>query len=354
MLRRHPGQLAVSPWIRSARWDGFWVLSGLPLGLALTCLARFGPPGMPIKVIAALFLANGHALAPILAAWGNAGFRARMRARLWKYVGWPCALLLGATTVGICTSLFMPTYRPGLIADLQVYDLGHDYLNPFALVAVIYLFWNAYHFGMQNFGVLSLYRRNLPRCSRRVDRCYACATTWATMAMPLVPALAHASHDTLGWPAHAYPFLSYAQDGYLLAALSLGGPMVAHELANGSLPRVIFSATLALGMVATFWVGPWAFAVVLVNHWLVAIGLASRVHAAGNRRAFVFAAVGLIFAGAVLFAALFLRPDLGMRVAAWAVGFRIGLGFVHFLYDRWIYRFTDPVVMGTVGLALFA
>jgi hypothetical protein len=34
-----------------------------------------------------------------------------------------------------------------------------------------------------------------------------------------------------------------------------------------------------------------------------------------------------------------------------AVALRTGLGFVHFLYDRWVYRFGDPAVRAIVGSA---
>jgi hypothetical protein len=35
------------------------------------------------------------------------------------------------------------------------------------------------------------------------------------------------------------------------------------------------------------------------------------------------------------------------------VGGRLGLGFVHFLYDRRIYRFSDPMVGATIGREIF-
>ena len=32
---------------------------------------------------------------------------------------------------------------------------------------------------------------------------------------------------------------------------------------------------------------------------------------------------------------------------------RFGLGFVHFLYDRWLYKFSDPEVGATIGQDIF-
>jgi hypothetical protein len=321
-------------WIKSAAWDGFWILSGLPLGFVLTSLWRFGP-AMPVPLIVALFLANGHLLAPVFAAWGNDTFRERMRAQVGKYVALPSALLLGATGIGIGTSILLPHYRPNLMPAEQIIGFEHDW-NLFAPLALVYLAWNAYHFGMQNFGVLRLYGRG----NRHIDRAYTCGTTWAAMAAPLVPMFVNQSF---------LPFVWYA---YVAVALVFGGAMVAHEIVNGSLPRVIFSATLALGIMASFWSGLWAFAIISINHWLVAIGLASAAHSRWDGRRFALAAAGLSLVGAILFSVLFLRLDLTLRLTAWAVGFRIGLGFVHFVYDRWIYKSSAPFVRGAIGKAL--
>jgi hypothetical protein len=336
-------------WIRSPKWDGCWILSGVPLGLALTVLYGFAPESFPLKMLLVMFLANGHALAPIWAAWSNPGFRKRLRAGLWKYAGLPAALILGATAIGISVSIWLPAYRPGFSPDMQVAALMGDWRNPFVPLMTAYVWWNIWHFGKQNFGVLRLYGGG----SRRLDLVYACGTTWATMIASMIPALSHTLHDATGWPATPHPFLDYFQDAYLFVALIAGGAMVAHEAVNGSLPRVIFSATLAIGMIAAFWAGLWMFAILLVNHWLVAIGLAGQVCAKGDWRRFATISAGLSLVGAVLFASMFLRPDTTVQLTCWALGFRFGLGFVHFLYDRWIYRFSDPLVTATVGLALF-
>jgi hypothetical protein len=48
--------------------------------------------------------------------------------------------------------------------------------------------------------------------------------------------------------------------------------------------------------------------------------------------------------GAIAFWLLFCAPGFAMRVMMTIVALRIGLGFVHFLYDRWVYRLSDPQV----------
>jgi hypothetical protein len=71
--------------------------------------------------------------------------------------------------------------------------------------------------------------------------------------------------------------------------------------------------------------------------------LADSVHR--DRPPIVFAAV-LIIAVRVLFVSF---PTLTIKVTMPAVGLRIGLGFVHFLYDRWVYKLSDPQVRAMIG-----
>jgi hypothetical protein len=59
-------------WIRSPWWDGFWILSGLPVGLA----ALFMPPAALLMFFTlAVFLETSHAFSPIALAWSHASFR---------------------------------------------------------------------------------------------------------------------------------------------------------------------------------------------------------------------------------------------------------------------------------------
>jgi hypothetical protein len=87
-----------------------------------------------------------------------------------------------------------------------------------------------------------------------------------------------------------------------------------------------------------------------LDRWLVATGLASAVRSCWDRRLFTFAMARPSPAPACSPR----RPKLTLWLTAWAVGFRIGLGFVHFRHDRWIYKFSDPIVRGTIGKALLA
>ena len=111
-------------WIRSPGWDGFWILSGLPIGvvLMLTC------PGMvPALVVAIMILESAHVVSPMLLAWTRPELRQIVRREWIKHIALPAAIL------------------------------ALSLVTPYIWARWIYVPWNIYHFGMQNFGVTSLY-----------------------------------------------------------------------------------------------------------------------------------------------------------------------------------------------------
>ena len=64
-------------------------------------------------------------------------------------------MFLAAVAVGAATSLGLTSY----IKKSHHMFLLTDLSNPFSILVWVYMVWNAYHFGMQNFGVLSIYRK---------------------------------------------------------------------------------------------------------------------------------------------------------------------------------------------------
>jgi hypothetical protein len=255
-----------------------WLLSGLPIGLALVVLP---PAGRLLFFTAAVFLETGHSLSPIVMAWTHRGFRAIMFRQPKKFLLLPLVVFGSAFAIGVVTSVGSTSFIPGPYHDRQITDLR----NPFPILVWVYLIWNGYHFGMQNFGVLSLYRDKPRSAQRRQIDMFLCIAGTA-----------------LGM--YALPMLAGSQS---LAMLCVG----------------IFS----------------------FNHWLVAIGLASRV----SRHTWVFIAA-MLGAGAVGFVWMIPASNGPMiRVIPVIICARMGLGFVHFLYDRWVWKLSDPLVRATIG-----
>jgi hypothetical protein len=110
---------------------------------------------------------------------------------------------------------------------------------------------------------------------------------------------------------------------------------------------------------AIMWGGPhvihagwWQWLALIVidfNHWLVDIGLSSRV----SHRRWLFI-VGVAALGCVGFAWKVPRADHIATVAIpWVIKARWGVGIAHFLYSRWIWKLSDPQVRATTGTDLF-
>jgi hypothetical protein len=357
----------MMPWIRGPAWDGFWILSGLPLGLALTLLVVLGLPSAFLVLWLVLLTQTGHLLSPMALAWTHDGFRTGMLRRPIKYVAIPIAILVGSALTGFLggrelSHLHVDPISFAVSVGPMTWAQFH---NPFMAIVAFYGAWNAYHFGKQAFGVLSIYRQRrggYGALQRRIDLLYSCAVVWAAMAMPFIPKIAEGFHNLTGWLSPA--ILGYVQPVYMGTAFLLIAAMLLREFSQGgSAPRAIFILTDGLALVVVWWAGLWGLAILALNHWLVAIGLASHVHANHARCSSWLFALALMAAGLAVFCLLFVDvrqlPTDGfapqvLHFTVAAVGFRLGLGFVHFLYDRWIYKFSDPKVSTTIGLALFS
>jgi hypothetical protein len=242
-------------WICGPLWDGFFLLSGLPIGLMLVYAAA--PVGLGFFT-AAIVLETAHVLSPIVLVWTHAGLR-RIAMKEWvKWLAVPLILL------------------------------GGCFLVPMSWVFGLYWSWNIYHFGMQNFGVVSLYQRDRSADTR--VRTWLVCVGLTTLGMGVLPVILH--------------------DNISMFLLFTG----------------VFS----------------------FNHWLTDIGLCSRV----SRRHWLF--IGAMLAlGTVGFVWLIPRTD---HIATWyippiIIG-RWGLGFVHFLYSRWLWKLSDPRMREIVGGAL--
>jgi hypothetical protein len=245
-------------WVRNPWWDGFWILSGLPIGLALVFL----PSAVGFLFFtAAVFLETGHAFSPIVLTWSDAGLRRIAMDRWAEFVALPPLVFVGV------------------------------FLVPTEVVFGIYYAWNIYHFGMQNFGVLSLYKRKQAR-----------------------------SPD------------GRVRDGLLCLVLTAFG--------MGALPLLLSDRSLSL-----LFTGVFSF-----SHWLTDIGLSSRV----SRHPWLFTMMVLAM-GSVGFLWMVPRVDhMASRVIPTVLTARWGLGFVHFLYSRWVWNISDPKVRATIAKGIFS
>jgi hypothetical protein len=350
--------LALMPWIRSPWWDGAWVLSGVAIGCLLILATVYVAPRVLILFGAGL-LGTAHLISPIALVWGRPDLRAMALSKPVKFIGLPLLLLAVAAIVG-SISAGLPLDAVLDFSKISVRSPA-DFGNPLIALMFIYVVWNAYHFGMQNFGVLSIYRAKSGGGRRSWDMIFCLVMITAATLLPFAPRLPFALYSPIKWGVIA------------LAAASIP-IMLSRELRFG--PRTVFIVTTALGPPAMLWWGflaftmhnswpwfqgvpfwpfIWGFALISMNHWLVSIGLASHVYSRQRRCSPLLFLVAVAILGSLVFIALFVNPHtLVMHITAMAIALRLGLGFVHFLYDRWLYKFSDPQVRATIGRDIFS
>jgi len=329
-------------WIRSAWWDSFWILSGLPLAVALLLLS----PSIYLTLALIILLEHTHFLSPMTLAWSHADFRALMLRRPMKFIGVPVAIILATTAIGVLTSHYVPSLHVDIGLRVRVYDFA-DYKQPFVMLVALYFVWNSWHFGMQKFGVLSIYRAKSGSGSRRTDMIY-CLGVQAVSSIMVFSRVLELDRGVMRQVYGAVALLG-------VAAMLLREKRVS--------PRVLFILADAAGLMLFLWSGLWGFAIWSVNHWLVAIGLSSHVYAVHRGRSAAPFIAGLLAAGMIVFWVIFgsgvnmttiFDPAFVVRTTLIAMSVRYGVAFTHFLYDRWLWQFSNPDVRATIGKDVFA
>jgi hypothetical protein len=268
-------------WIRGPFSDCCWFFSGVPLGMAFAS-GTVPPPAIVHGLIA---LNTAHLFAPVAMTWSHRDFRQIMLAQKRKFIVAPILLL------GLGPSLACAAWHSGIVPEINVMTLARRYANPAdafrcplePLIAA-YFVWNIYHFAMQNYGLLRIYRPSMD--TTMAMRVMAFATV---MLMVVIP------------------------DSYRVPWLSL------------------------------FMLGA-----VVFNHQLAALGLAAHIWANHHHRSQLWFVGPLLLLGALAAWGMALIPSVWLL---WLIigGVRITLGFGHFLYDRWVYTFSDPRVRDTIG-----
>jgi hypothetical protein len=367
-----------SPWVRGPGWDGFWMMSGLWLAPIVLWLSRgyADPEESPLDslyfVLTALFWI-GHRVCSTYLAFCTEAYRPLLRTQPVRFVVIPLLVTVGCFAAFLAPDAVLPLSRG-------------ERLVAFAIVDYVFV---TYHFAAQHFGALSLYRVRVGRAAhvrtKTMDRLFAVGVGGVLVFVADVLAGAVAFQDR--WVDRWF-FLSWivsAQDeiraGATLALLSATAAMLLAEVRapRSSLPRALYvlgvATMVALALRAR---SPFLFLVIWTSqHWILATGLAAQVAIAepaplhgAVRRMFhsinmrSWAVVLILVVSSVVLLPVFEveanRQDgtyygerifgalaVGLRTSSWlpfllALGF--ATGFVHYLLDRSVYRFSDPRV----------
>jgi len=367
-----------SAWVRGPVWDGVWMLNALWLvPIALWLVHGYSDPkSSPLDIfyfgLTALFWI-GHRLGSTWLAYCTEAYRPLLRSEPVRFVVLPLGVTLACFAIFLPPDDALPWTRWERFLGMAVLD--------YALVT--------WHFAAQHFGALSLYRTraNRARCShtRRHDRIFALVVGGALVFLADILAGAVAYPDLWlnrwivpAWVASHQEIIRGVALSMLLAATAF--MLLAEARAQRrSLPRVLYILGLA-AMVAIALQPRSVFlflAIWTAQHWILAMGLASRTPGAepppatgSIRRAFhalnvrPWALLLVLGTASVLLLPVFeVEAGLGegtfygdrifgvvaeeLRTSSWVPGLiaiAFASGFVHYLLDRNVFRMSDPRV----------
>jgi len=360
----------ATPWIRSRAWDGFWMMSGfwIPTLFLLLPLDR----AKPLVLIVTLLFWIGHRIASLYLGFCVGEYREVLQARRRYFLGFPLGLL------GLLAAFLL---APESLIPLSL-------TGRFVLLLFLDYFLSLYHFSAQHYGVLSMYRGRLAH--GQTDPGLLRWDWWICLAVSGLFSIAmdflNGELDDFSLFVHA-PLISQAAfEGLRLAltflVLLVWGLTARKYLRKGQGPaRILYISSLCYLTIVSFYLAPLLyFFVVQMQHWFVSLGLTT--HMAGNSRfepksgakawwyrpwAWINAkALGPLLLLVVLSLGLtpFLEADYfilhrfdsetltvpGFLVrfegSLWVYvfgGLAIFSSFLHYIYDRGIFRFSDPL-----------
>ena len=244
--------------------------------------------------LVAIVLDHAHLACPIALGWSNRSFRQMMLVRWEKFILLPAGLLLLSVWIGWNSDksfgwVSMQAIR-AYIFDPQMYQAilaGRPPNCAFLILTVTYLWWNAWHFGSQHFGIASLLGwRSGPRWLRRA------ILIIPTMALMLTSLMSAASIIVI-LMAEIISFLHWITD-IVLSTLAR----------RRSLLLILLGAILLVGASGFVWKT-----------------LTTDPHLCGIAPACT-----------------------AVRSIPILLGLRCGLGFWHFLMSRWVWQHSSPIV----------
>jgi hypothetical protein len=323
-------------WIQSPAWDLFWMFSAL-WGAALLCLGAFFVDVVTMGALLAAIgplVAIGHAWSTTYMMLGSPLLADERRARPRKYVLYPALIVVGCMALGLVVAYSQRFPEDGrLTAELWPWML------------YIGLLWvgHFWHFGNQDFGVLTIYRQKAGQnglWDRRVDKLYT------GIMMFVIQPIVHVNFVTttaFGEIVGTYlPFgrttLQLLTSGALVAACLLFVAVVAFELGkpNRSIPKLLYDTVilahpilLALSIYTKSFGLAYAYLIsYLWSHWIIAIGLVARINVRYGETQGLSPPLAIVRHASTL----------GMITGAAAIVFSIWGGYHLFNTDRMAYK----------------
>lgn len=359
--------VSYSPWIRSLKWDSFWILSGFWLPCLFLILPLAQAQMLLIPLILSLWIA--HRFASLYVALCVPEYQSVVRAHARYFIVLPAILGIGVAGFLLAPDSWLPISRLGRVL---------------LLVSIDY-FFSLYHFSVQHYGVLAVYRSRLPHGQHdpgllRWDW-WLCLSVSGLIGLSLD--LAYGEFD----PLKALGAETMASDTSLIFIKSVLCLILLIFWLNSlrlylarqqGLARILYLSSLCWMTAVSLFVNPILyFAILQTQHWLVSLGLTShmanhseitklpsrwyRLWSRVNAQA--WGPLGVLILCSLLLAP-WLEADyfianhfdpavltgqsllLGLKDSLWLYVFAslaFFSAFLHYIFDRGVYRFSDPL-----------
>ena len=371
-----PSKTPGTFWIQGFGWDLFWIFPGIwlfPLVLFLDDLD-------PIYAVGVFLFWIGHRVSSLYLGWFSPSFRPLLHDQRQRFIFIPLAVLLLTGFWLMLPESLLPLPFPLRILSLAMLDY----------------FWGIYHFAAQHFGMLRLYRHLDPGSEdvfeKTRDRWYCLGAAGGLVIFAEV--------------LHGTAILQEDWTGPILTSEVFGGQqqqllqfglifslcwflfMLQREFrSGGSLPRLLYLLQMGVMVGAAFVLDPFRFLVLwTLQHWMSAVGLVSFLGgndissrqtegSSHSRILYIRSRVGVLIL--LCLVSLLMTPMMEIEAlsadsaysAKWWPGWWewiqrqswlplvmvIGFssGFIHYLMDRAVYRFSDPQTRSVLTKLLY-
>ena len=343
-------QPAASGFLRNPTWDFTWLLCGLWL-LPLVILLDWGEGLETFFLLCTLLFWLTHRFSSLLLAFTSPRYSFLRKAQPLRFLGVPVLVIL---------SVFIWLYSPWPTWTL---------VERILVLAVIDYAWALYHFAIQHYGVLRLYQLRNPR---QQGLSSAEQRNWCLLLGGVLPWLGEFVQGTTWLQQEGLLSLTWlsfhsASIWTLRGAVCLVSLMAWCKLTtqNCSLAYQAYLLSVLLLANGAWWISPLAFLVLIsVQHWLVALGIAGHARSIDSPKDYSGWRIVGVWVLMTILAVPFLEMDstdfsngfgaewipgwqalLGEpSVLTFCLGLAFASGFVHYLMDRAVYRFADPMV----------
>jgi hypothetical protein len=358
-----------SHWIRSRTWDGFWMMSGFWIPTLFLLLPLKG--AKPLILIFTLLFWIGHRISSLYLGFCVGEYREVLQARRGYFLGFPLCLFCLLGVFFLVPEKVFPLSLPGR----------------FVLVMFLDYFLSLYHFSAQHYGILSVYRGRLANGQKNRGM-----LRWDWWICVGVSGIFGIAMDFLNGDLNDFPLFEHVplisqsaiagvKWGLTALVLLVWISMMRRYFQRDQGPaRILYLSSLCYLTVVSFYLEPLLYFFVLqMQHWFVSLGLTT--HMASNSRpesrrrptfwyrpwTFINGRVFgplLVLITLSLILTPFLEADyfilhhfdtetltvqgflVPLQDSPWifALGcLAIFSSFLHYIYDRGVFRFSDPL-----------